>query len=145
MFPVTLPDGVKAGDTIHVQAPSGKTNAIVVPSGFGPGSTFTVEFADDTLAPPEKTDTTTMNYGNASTTNAPTNGNNPRPDNMPDDGFASGFGNPHWRPTATAVQEPEVHVASQEPYGYGHQQYPSATATPVYTPQFSPPPSYPSK
>ena len=52
---VTLPDGVTAGQTIHVQAPSGKTNAIVVPAGMGPGSTFTVEFdAGDAPPPPEE-------------------------------------------------------------------------------------------
>jgi hypothetical protein len=44
--PVTLPEGVKPGDTIHVQAPDGRLNAIVVPPGMYPGSTFTVQFAD---------------------------------------------------------------------------------------------------
>eukprot|EP00584_Thalassiosira_punctigera_P007597 CAMPEP_0172527506 /NCGR_PEP_ID=MMETSP1067-20121228/2177_1 /TAXON_ID=265564 ORGANISM="Thalassiosira punctigera, Strain Tpunct2005C2" /NCGR_SAMPLE_ID=MMETSP1067 /ASSEMBLY_ACC=CAM_ASM_000444 /LENGTH=160 /DNA_ID=CAMNT_0013311255 /DNA_START=252 /DNA_END=730 /DNA_ORIENTATION=- len=47
---VTLPPGVRAGDVIHVKAPDGRTNAITVPEGMGPGSTFTVEFSDD--APP---------------------------------------------------------------------------------------------
>jgi len=42
-----------AGQTIHVQSPDGRTNAIVIPPGFGPGSTFTVEFAPDTTPPPE--------------------------------------------------------------------------------------------
>ena len=134
---VTLPDGVKAGDTIHVQAPSGKTNAIVIPAGFGPGSTFTVEFADDTPAPPAKN----TNDDTFTKTGAPT-APPPPASNLPDDGFATGFGNPQYRPTATAVQEPEVHVSSSSA-AYGN--YPSAAATPVYTPQFSPPPSYPSK
>ena len=44
---MTLPDGVYGGQTIHVQAPDGKVNEIIVPDGFGPGSTFTVEFADN--------------------------------------------------------------------------------------------------
>jgi hypothetical protein len=34
---VTLPDGVSEGQTIHVQAPDGQLNAIVIPPGFGPG------------------------------------------------------------------------------------------------------------
>eukprot|EP00978_Attheya_sp_CCMP212_P017001 scaffold45028_cov51-Attheya_sp.AAC.3 len=42
---VTLPDGVSEGDSIHVQAPDGQLNEIIVPPGMGPGSTFTVEFA----------------------------------------------------------------------------------------------------
>lgn len=32
------------GDTIHVQAPDGRLNAIVVPPGMYAGSTFTVQF-----------------------------------------------------------------------------------------------------
>jgi hypothetical protein len=39
---VTLPNGVTAGETIHVQAPDGKINAIVVPPGFGPGYVLVV-------------------------------------------------------------------------------------------------------
>lgn len=49
---VTLPAGVNAGDTIHVQAPDGRKNAIVVPPGMGPGSTFTVEFSGEPAAAP---------------------------------------------------------------------------------------------
>jgi hypothetical protein len=45
---VVLPPGVVAGQTIHVQAPDGRLNAIVIPEGMGPGSKFTVEFAPDT-------------------------------------------------------------------------------------------------
>lgn len=41
---VTLPTGVSAGDIIHVRAPDGRLNEIIVPDGMGPGSTFTVEF-----------------------------------------------------------------------------------------------------
>ncbi len=43
---------MNAGDVIHVKAPDGRMNAIVVPEGMGPGSTFTVEFASD--IPPEE-------------------------------------------------------------------------------------------
>jgi hypothetical protein len=42
---VTLPPNVHAGDVIHVHAPDGRLNAVTVPEGMGPGSTFTVEFA----------------------------------------------------------------------------------------------------
>jgi hypothetical protein len=49
---VTLPEGVNPGDTIHVQSPDGRLNAIVVPDGMHAGSTFTVEFADAPTPPP---------------------------------------------------------------------------------------------
>ncbi|KAL7475670.1 hypothetical protein ACHAW6_001580 [Cyclotella cf. meneghiniana] len=55
---VTLPPGVHPGDVIHVQAPDGRLNAIIVPEGMGPGSTFTVEFADDLPPPPAEEDLT---------------------------------------------------------------------------------------
>jgi hypothetical protein len=48
-FAVTLPQGVYPGDTIHVKAPDGRINAIIVPDGMFAGDSFTVEFAD---APP---------------------------------------------------------------------------------------------
>jgi len=51
---VTLPPGVNAGDVIHVKAPDGRMNAITVPDGMGPGSTFTVEFSGDVTPQPEK-------------------------------------------------------------------------------------------
>ena len=41
---------MQAGQTIHVQAPDGRLNAIIIPPGFGPGSTFTVEFAPEQAA-----------------------------------------------------------------------------------------------
>jgi hypothetical protein len=44
---VTLPPGVYAGQKIQVAAPDGRRNEIIVPDGFGPGMTFTVEFADE--------------------------------------------------------------------------------------------------
>jgi hypothetical protein len=55
---VTLPAGVSAGDVIHVRAPDGRLNAIAVPEGMGPGSTFTVEFAPDVPPPPKEEDLT---------------------------------------------------------------------------------------
>jgi len=114
---VTLPDGVVAGQTIHVQAPDGRLNAIVVPPGFGPGSTFTVEFAPDGAAPPppgkgeeyysappmapaataynsppQPSDPMAQpaGYGNGGGTNP--NYTIPANPDRPDDGFASGFG-----------------------------------------------------
>jgi hypothetical protein len=42
---VTVPQGVGPGDTIHVQAPDGQLNAVVIPPGMVSGSTFTVQFA----------------------------------------------------------------------------------------------------
>jgi len=55
---VTLPDGVQAGDVIHVKAPDGRMNAITVPEGMGPGSTFTVEFSVDIPPPPKEEELT---------------------------------------------------------------------------------------
>lgn len=55
---VTLPIGVTSGDIIHVRAPDGRLNAITVPPGMGPGSTFTVEFSNDTPAPPKEEELT---------------------------------------------------------------------------------------
>ena len=112
---VTLPAGVSGGDTIHVQAPDGRLNAIVVPPGFGPGSSFTVEFApkDDEVKP---------SYAAPSAPSAPAPSAPPQvatpyvpPANNhhADDGFASGFNNPNY--------EPDVSYSS----------YP--TATPVYS------------
>lgn len=49
---VTLPPGVHAGQKIQVAAPDGRRNEIIIPDGFGPGMTFTVEFADESAAPP---------------------------------------------------------------------------------------------
>jgi len=55
---VTLPPNVHAGDIIHVKAPDGRMNAITVPDGMGPGSTFTVEFSDNTPSPPKEEELT---------------------------------------------------------------------------------------
>lgn len=59
---VTLPPGVRAGDVIHVRAPDGRLNAVTVPDGMGPGSTFTVEFAGDVPPPPAEEDLTAGTY-----------------------------------------------------------------------------------
>lgn len=101
---VTLPPGVVPGQEIHVQAPDGSINAIVVPPGFGPGSTFTVEFAKpDEVAPTSKqsiSDYTPPTY-QAEVYNNNVNAINTQFDSTPvahaepvksDDGFASGFG-----------------------------------------------------
>ena len=47
---VTIPEGVKAGQAIHVQAPDGRLNEVIVPDGFGPGDVFTVEFSSAPVA-----------------------------------------------------------------------------------------------
>lgn len=100
---VTLPDGVTAGQTIHVQAPDGRLNAIVVPPGFGPGSTFTVEFAPEALAQVEAP------MADAYTPPPPTVPHANKPYAIPeappaaDDGFASGFNNPNYMPSSTAT------------------------------------------
>jgi hypothetical protein len=112
---VTLPEGVTEGQTIHVQAPDGKVNAIVVPAGFGPGSTFTVEFAPDETPPPEKF---TMSHydGNAVAASA-----TPAPASAGVDDFASGFG----RTPVTANATTNFNGGSR----YAHS---GAQATPVY-------------
>lgn len=123
---VTLPSGVYGGQTIQVQAPDGRLNEIVVPSGFGPGSSFTVEFADETTATTASHNNNTTNqssYGTSSygttsassATAAPTTAMArpvPPPQssgNDGDDGFATGFGS---YPTATDARP----VYSANPY-----------------------------
>lgn len=133
-----MPEGVNPGDTIHVQAPDGRLNAIVVPDGMYAGSTFTVEFAD---APPPSAapapmasatnvhDGFTSGFGDAhpSTYSYAPAAVTPRviaPEE--DDGFATGFNNPH---AVTAVPaEPDMNYGAS---------YPSAPAYPSA-------PSYPS-
>ena len=143
---VTLPAGVEPGQTIHVQAPDGRLNAIVIPPGFGPGSTFTVEFAPEEAAhaAPAKT---SMPASTPSVYAAPT-AQVQAASAAVDDGFAAGFNNPNYVPptaTATAVSynEPEVNVNSY----YNHEpdvdlsSYPTTSATPLYSSS----PQYPSK
>lgn len=132
---VTLPEGVKEGQTIHVQAPDGKINAIVIPPGFGPGSTFTVEFAPDETTP----STTAQHHQQQQSSSAPKPSNyetvvppvsssipmsNNNSDNLADDGFASGFGNPNYRPPAQA----QATTNFSDSY---YTQYPTAQATSV--------------
>lgn len=111
---VTLPDGVVEGQTIHVQAPDGKVNAIVVPPGFGPGSTFTVEFAPEEEAPPPPT-TSSYSAPAATAAAAP-------PPPAGDDGFASGFNNPNYMP-------PTANATTDFSGSYAHS---GTQATPIY-------------
>jgi hypothetical protein len=112
---VTLPDGVVAGQTIHVQAPDGRLNAIVIPPGFGPGSTFTVEFAPDETtaveAAPVAAAAAPYNPYAPPSSSAPMAAaataqpyTVPPSQSRPDDGFASGFGSANGGgPVATPV------------------------------------------
>jgi hypothetical protein len=106
-----LPEGVTAGQEIHVQAPDGKVNAIIIPPGFGPGSTFTVEFTDEQSPPPPPAQSTyvppqakaevynpsdnnvnSFNYNFDNSAVAQAQPVNNQTNNNYDDGFASGFG-----------------------------------------------------
>lgn len=122
---VTLPNGVHGGDKIHVRAPDGRLNEIIVPQGFGPGSTFTVEFADGPT-PPTYSDNTAAAAPTVTATAAPANNNYNNPN--ADDGFATGFNNPNWIPEPIPASpyggEAEIDLSS----------YPTATdAKPVYS------------
>jgi len=97
-----------------------------VPPGFGPGSTFTVEFASEEEASPATAPTAF-----AAATPTP-------PDNRPDDGFATGFGNPAYRPPATAVPAHEVNVSNYEQDINVGSSYPTTSATPVYDSAYNP-------
>jgi hypothetical protein len=118
---VTLPAGVEAGQKIHVQAPDGRLNEIMIPDGFGPGSTFTVEFADQpktSSAPPPPPPQST--YPTAAATPA---------NNDHDDGFASGFQNPSFVPSA--VPAPAASFGTDNDIDLSS--YPAATdVKPVY-------------
>jgi len=154
---VVLPANVESGQKIHVRAPDGRINEIIVPSGFGPGSVFTVEFAPASQAPtnpsyesnnssmqsnkiPEaqaaamnNTRPTSGNYSSA-----PQYGASNTNKTSGDDGFASGFNNPSWQPPPqqptvyanTMSVEPEVDLSS----------YPTSQAVPVSN--YSDPPKY---
>ena len=110
---VTLPEGVNPGDTIHVQSPDGRLNAIVVPDGMHAGSTFTVEFAGAPKPPPTAVPVAAPAAAAYSSTatddfvsgfNAPPSASRSHP-SAPDDGFVSGFHNPNVNssyPTAQA-------------------------------------------
>ena len=126
---VTLPEGVHAGQTIHVQAPDGKINEIVVPQGFGPGSTFTVEFAEEDQKPPE------MPYKPAPQQSSyPTAPVAPSPAANPnhDDGFASGFNNPNFVPSPAPAAVQASYAGGEEEIDLSS--YPAASdAKPVYS------------
>lgn len=83
------------GDTIHVQAPDGRLNAIIVPDGMYPGSTFTVEFAS---APEPPKSSVPVATPAASSTPA-------------NDDFVSGFNNPN----AAVQAEPDINVNASYP------------------------------
>jgi len=156
---VTLPPGVVSGQTIHVQAPDGRLNAIIVPPGFGPGSTFTVEFAPDPPATFTASDPI-KKYDNSypvaqATTSTDYNANNNTSNNNQDDGFATGFGNSHWQPATAAANPYSANTNTNNYYnndnrnnnnnntadddfatGFGNNSYsayPTATAKPVYS------------
>ena len=104
---VTLPPGVVAGQKIHVQAPDGRLNEIIVPNGFGAGSSFTVEFAPASAAPPAvENKIPVQQAAEINNTRVPAN-DTPyaTADAVPvDDGFASGFNNPNWTPSSNATE-----------------------------------------
>ncbi|CAJ1954413.1 unnamed protein product [Cylindrotheca closterium] len=144
---VTLPPGVEPGQTIQVQAPSGRLNEIVVPPGMGPGSCFTVEFAEaeenktyggSTTAYASNNQTTSYTPPGAvpTTTAIPAN-DTVRPVSLPngqehDDGFATGFNNNNNNNNASFV--PTSAAATND-----YSSYPSANdARPVY----NAPPAY---
>jgi hypothetical protein len=98
----------------------------VVPQGFGPGSTFTVEFAEEEQKPP----TQPSSYVPPQQSSYPTAAASPAADPNHDDGFATGFNNPNFTPSPAPAQasyaggEEEIDLSS----------YPTASdAKPVYS------------
>mmetsp|Transcript_4557 Transcript_4557/g.6569 ORF Transcript_4557/g.6569 Transcript_4557/m.6569 type:complete len:176 (+) Transcript_4557:128-655(+) len=94
---VTLPEGVSPGDKIHVKAPDGRLNEIIVPPGMYPGSTFTVQFSDSPQ-PMQKQDEPEINL-NQPIGEPDINLNQPyvpmataQPTQQGEDDFATGFG-----------------------------------------------------
>ena len=133
---VTLPEGVYEGQTIHVQAPDGRKNEIVVPAGFGPGSTFTVEFADATTpAPPDTKIPVEQAAAMNDTRPPPTAAATAVPPSVAapaNDGFVAGFNNPNYRPPQQQyTQVHAVHTTTADP-DIDLSAYPSSQATPVY-------------
>lgn len=120
---VTLPDGVHGGQNIHVQAPDGRVNEIIVPDGFGPGSTFTVEFAEGATSKPTPAPTAPP-----MSTATPTNKHD-------DDGFATGFNNPNFAPapahaTASYGADQDIDLSA---YPTASDVKPVYASTPSYT------------
>ena len=128
---VTLPEGVRPGDTIHVQSPDGRLNAIVVPDGMFPGSTFTVEFASAPKPPPTSVPAATGAAASTAVSDDFVSGfNNPyssAPRAAPaapaggGGGFVAGFNNPN----AAVKAEPDVDAGAS---------YPTA---PAYNPSYT--------
>jgi hypothetical protein len=136
LFPllVTLPGGVNGGDKIQVQAPDGRLNEIIVPAGFGPGSTFTVEFADEpSRTPASSSYSAPVAPATAATTSNNYNYNNKNNNTDYDDGFATGFNNPNFVPaSAPATSYAATSYAAEEDVDLSA--YPTATdAQPVYS------------
>lgn len=130
---VTLPAGVSSGQTIQVKAPDGRLNEIIIPQGFGPGSTFTVEFADTSTAQA------------AQAVPVPPQSRN---NNNHDDGFASGFNNnnSNFVPQATPASNtgandysyyPTATVDAQPVSNSNYSSQPTTT-TDNYTPNYTP-------
>lgn len=133
---VTLPQGVYSGQTIQVAAPDGRLNEIVIPSGFGPGSTFTVEFADPDAEPSKKQES----YGSPPTT-ATAQPIPPQQRSNNDDGFATGFNNSGFVPQATTASNIGANDYSSYPTATDAQPIYAEPAQPVYsdyTPTYTP-------
>jgi hypothetical protein len=84
-------------------------NEILIPDGFGPGSTFTVEFSEEA---PTKTTTSYTTPQTSYPTAPAVPQNNYNNNTHGDDGFATGFNNPSFTPTtaptATAGYDAEI-------------------------------------
>lgn len=124
LIQVTLPENVYAGQTIQVAAPDGRLNEITIPEGFGPGSSFTVEFADPTTKSNQP-----FHYDTRPA--AMSVSQMPCERHYTDDGFATGFNNPGFVPQATAT----THVVPESNYSA----LPQATdAQPVFSKPLAP-------
>lgn len=127
---VTLPEGVHAGQTIRVAAPDGRLNEIIIPKGFGPGSTFTVEFAPPNAQPSQQSKQDS--YGAAPAQATPP----PQQDDY-DDGFATGFNNPNFVQQATPASSVGAYDYSSYPSATDAQPICAETAEPVYSEPYS--------
>jgi hypothetical protein len=52
---ITIPKGVKAGNTVTVNLPDGRKIVVKVPKGLKPGNTMTVNYDEQTKPPPTTT------------------------------------------------------------------------------------------
>uniref|UniRef100_A0A7S4A9U4 Uncharacterized protein n=1 Tax=Pseudo-nitzschia australis TaxID=44445 RepID=A0A7S4A9U4_9STRA len=137
---VTLPQGVHAGQTIRVAAPDGRLNEITIPQGFGPGSTFTVEFAPPGAQPPQQSKQDSYGYGSAAptATAAPAQAIPPPQQNDYDDGFATGFNNPNFVQQATPASSVGADDYSSYPSATDAQPIYAETSEPVYSASYAP-------